>query len=95
MSEQDKGIESIKIGGKDYTMAEARELYNELHLLFGEKETQIYPAFPYPTYIPPTLPKPFTPLEYPYTITYRDGTGTPVNPGAFTTCGDIGRGSSN
>ena len=88
-------IEKITINGKDYTMSEARELYNELHLIFGKKSAPI-PFNPIPLHYPPTLPAPFNPLEYPYTITCRDGTGNPVIPGAFTTClNDIGGGSSN
>lgn len=60
-------IEKTTINGKDYTMSEARELYNELHLIFGEKEAP-YRIYPYP-YNPPTLPAPFNPLEFPYPIT--------------------------
>ena len=55
-------IEKITINGKDYTMSEARELYNEPHLIFGEKTYT--PLYPY-------QPQPFNPLEFPYPVTYE------------------------
>ena len=36
---------TVKIQDKEYTLQEARELYNELHALFGRNES-VYPWYP-------------------------------------------------
>ena len=53
-------IEKITIKGTEYTLEEARELYNELHELFGKLE------FPFVPYVPasPVFPEPYNPLPY-------------------------------
>ena len=45
---------TVKIQGKEYTLQEARELYNELHVLFANKE-QIHPWYPV-TFTNPSIP---------------------------------------
>jgi len=49
----------IVINKKEYTVDEARELYNELHLLFGDQQ-QTWPA---PYY--PVNPQPYNPNTSP------------------------------
>ena len=98
-------IEKITINGKDYTMTEARELYNELRLIFGEKSIPFNPMpYPLPQYpIAPSYPadKWFypddtghpNPLDYPYKITC----GEIINPKStdYFLVDVIGGGSSN
>lgn len=48
-------VDSIKIRGMDFTVAEARALYNELGELFGNRSIPTYPAPPIPL-TPPPIP---------------------------------------
>jgi hypothetical protein len=42
---------SITVDGKNYTMLEARKLYDELHILFGSKQTPNFTNVPNPYFL--------------------------------------------
>jgi len=67
-------IEKITIKGKDFSLDEARELYVELHEIFGSPDVPYYPS-PYPIVIP-SIPDPFNP---PYWITCTTSDTKDVN----------------
>lgn len=45
---------TLKLKGKEYTLAEAQELYEELDKIFGRDRNEYWPMWP----TPPMLPEP-------------------------------------
>jgi len=54
---------TIMIEDKEYSVNEAKKLYEELHKIFGEKQSLIFPDYPiYPIY-PGTPVDPYYPMH--------------------------------
>lgn len=76
MSKTIEVIEKIKILGKEISREQAKEIWEELNVIFGEKHSLPYfPPGVREWEIPPVTCDPITsPYIYPWKITYSDET---------------------